>query len=108
MLQIDIERELNLRGKRSERQQIQMKLIEVFSNERSEKVNYKEFEKAGLKLYSRDGKIVGVHGLRRRYRLKTLGFEPDRITMDKTIKQNRLQNLKLQQTKKDKEQDLEL
>lgn len=108
MLQLDIERELNLRGKRSERQQIQMKLIEVFSKQRSEKVHYSEFEKAGLKLYSRDGKIVGVHGLRRRYRLKTLGFEPERITMEKTKVQNRLQNLKQQQSKKDREQDLEL
>ncbi|WP_299223838.1 relaxase/mobilization nuclease domain-containing protein [uncultured Psychroserpens sp.] len=107
MLQLDIERELNLRGKRSERQQIQMKLVEVFSKQRSEKVHYSEFEKAGLKLYSRDGKIVGVHGLRRRYRLKTLGFEPERITMEKTKAQNRLQNLKHQQSKKVREQDME-
>jgi len=108
MLQLDIERELNLRGKRSERQQIQMKLIEVFSKQRSEKVHYSEFEKAGLKLYSRNGKIVGVHGLQRRYRLKTLGFDPERITIDKTLAKNRLQNLKQQQSKKDKQQDLEL
>ncbi|MCK8479055.1 relaxase/mobilization nuclease domain-containing protein [Psychroserpens algicola] len=107
MLQLDIERELNLRGKRSERQQIQMKLIEVFSKQRSEKVHYSEFEKAGLKLYSRDGKIVGVHGIRRRYRLKTLGFEPERITIEKTRTQNRLQNLKQQQSKRDREQDME-
>ncbi|MDG5490603.1 relaxase/mobilization nuclease domain-containing protein [Psychroserpens sp. SPM9] len=108
MLQLDIEMELNLRGKRSERQQIQMKLIEVFSKQRSEKVHYSEFEKAGLKLYSRDGKIVGIHGLRRRYRLKTLGFEPERITIEKTRTQNRLQNLKEQLSKRDREQDLEL
>ncbi|WP_299111993.1 relaxase/mobilization nuclease domain-containing protein [uncultured Winogradskyella sp.] len=101
LLQLDIERELNLRGKRSERQELQLKLIDVFAKARSEKVHYRKFEKAGLMLYSRGGKIVGVHGLRRRYRLKTLGFEPERIVMEKTKTQDRLQNLRQQQTELD-------
>lgn len=108
MLQTDIERELNLRGKRSERQELQMKLIEVFSKQRREQVHYSEFEKAGLKFYTRDGKIVGVHGLRRRYRLKTLGFSPERIAMEQTKTHERLQNLNKQKNLEDRDQDLEL
>lgn len=108
MLQLDIERELNLRGKRSERQEIQSKLVKVFSEARTELVYYKQLEKAGLELYSRGGKIVGVHGLKRRYRLKTLGFSPKRINMEKTITQDRLSQLKKSQPEVDKNQDLEL
>lgn len=105
MLHLDIERELNLRGKRSERQEIQLKLIEVFARERTEKVHYRELEKAGLELYSRGGKIVGVQGLNRRYRLKTLGFDPSRISIEKEQKRRaELQKLK---SRKDKDQELE-
>lgn len=106
MLQLDIEKELNLRGKRSERQEIQSKLIEVFAKERTEKVHYKELEKAGLDLYSRGGKIVGVQGFNRRYRLKTLGFDWSRISLEKTKKKNRLTDLKKIKSKKDIEQEL--
>lgn len=106
MLQLDIEKELNLRGKRSERQEIQSKLIEVFAKERTEKVHYKELEKAGLDLYSRGGKIVGVQGFNRRYRLKTLGFDSSRISLEKTKKKNRLTDLKKIKSKKDIEQEL--
>lgn len=103
MLQLDIERELNLRGKKSERQEIQLKLVEVFAKARTEKVYYKELEKVGLQLYSRGGKIVGVQGFNRRYRLKTLGFDPIRISMEK----NRLKELQKLKSSKDKNQDLE-
>lgn len=106
MLQLDIEKELNLRGKQSERQEIQSKLIEVFATEKTERVYYKELEKVGLELYSRDGKIVGVHGLKRRYRLKTLGFSPERIIMERTQAITRLNELeKFKQIKK-RDQDL--
>jgi hypothetical protein len=107
MLKLDIERELNLRGKRSERQEIQSKLIEVFARERTEKVYYKELEKAGLELYSRDGKIVGVQGFNKRYRLKTLGFDPTRISMEKVKEQNRLKDLQKLKSNKNKDQELE-
>lgn len=107
MLQLDIERELNLRGKRSERQEIQGKLIEVFARKRTEKVYYKELEKAGLELYSRGGEIVGIQGFNKRYRLKTLGFDPIRISMEKTKEYNRLNNLKKMKFNKDKDQELE-
>ena len=107
MLQLDIEKELNLRGKRSERQEIQSKLIEVFAKERTERVYYKELEKAGLELYSRDGKIIGVHGLKRRYRLKTLGFSPERISMEKIKTQDRWKQLKKAKSLEDKNHDLE-
>ena len=103
MLQLDIERELNLRGKRSERQEIQSKLVQVFARERTEKVNYRELEKSGLELYSRGGKIAGVQGFNRRYRLKTLGFDPSRVSMKKTINKKRLQDLKQIKFNKDKE-----
>ena len=103
MLQLDIERELNLRGKRSERQEIQSKLVQVFARERTEKVNYRELEKSGLELYSRGGKIAGVQGFNKRYRLKTLGFDPSRVSMKKTIHKKRLQDLKQIKFNKDKE-----
>ena len=71
-----------------------------------EKVHYKELEKAGLDLYSRGGKIVGVQGFNRRYRLKTLGFDSSRISLEKTKKKNRLTDLKKIKSKKDIEQEL--
>jgi hypothetical protein len=46
-----------------------------------------------LELYSRGGKIVGVQGLNRRHRLKTLGFDPSRISMEKVKEHNRLKDL---------------
>ena len=107
MLQLDIDRELNLRGKRSERQEIQFKLIQVFSKARTEKFYFKELEKAGIELYSRGGKIVGVQGFNKRYRLKTLGFDPIRISMEKVKEQNRLQDLQKLKSNKNKGQELE-
>jgi hypothetical protein len=107
ILQLDIERELNLRGKKSERQEIQSKLVQVFARERTEKVYYRELEKAGLELYARNGKIVGVQGLSKRYRLKTLGFDPIRVSMEETINKKRLQDLKQMKSNKDKSQDFE-
>ena len=105
MLQLDIERELNLRGKQSERQELRDVLIEVFARVRTEEVDKKEFEKAGIQFYSRGGKIVGVQGFKRRYRLKTLGFDPARISMEKEQKRmNELQKLK---SRKDKDQEQE-
>jgi hypothetical protein len=107
MLQIDIDRELNLRGKRSERQEIQSKLVQVFARERTEKVYYKELEKFGLELYSRGGKIVGVQGFNKRYRLKTLGFDPIRISMEKTKSKKRLHDLQYLKSNRDKGSELE-
>lgn len=105
MLQLDIERELNLRGKQSERQELRDVLVEVFARVRTEEVDKREFEKAGIQFYSRSGKIVGVQGFKRRYRLKTIGFDPARISMKKEQKRmNELQKLKAQ---KDKDKDLE-
>lgn len=108
MLQLDIDRELNLRGKRSERQEIQSKLIQVFAKARKEKVYFKELEKAGLELYSRGGKVVGVQGFNKRYRLKTLGFDPCRVTMEKVKNKDRLQELQELKSIKNQSQDLEL
>ena len=108
MLQLDVERELNLRGKQSERQKIQLRLIEVFSKARTEKVYYREFEKSGLELYSRGGRIVGVKGFDKRYRLKTLGFDHSRITIEKTIEHNRINELGRLKQDREKDQELEL
>ena len=108
ILQLDIERELNLRGKRSERQDIQDILVGVYARERKEKVHYGELEKAGLKLYSRGGKIVGVQGFRRRYRLKTLGFDPAlRLTMENIQSPYRMEELQKLKSNKDRDQELE-
>ena len=105
MLLLDIERELNLRGKQSERQELRDVLVEVFARIRTEEVDKREFEKAGIQFYSRAGKIVGVQGFKRRYRLKTLGFDPARISMEKEQKRmNELQKLK---SRKDKDQEQE-
>ena len=105
MLQLDIERELNLRGKRSERQELQNILVEVFARVRKEEVYYKEFEKAGIQFYSRGGQIVGVQGFNRRYRLKTLGFDPSRISMKKERK--RIAELQKLKSKKDIDKEQE-
>ena len=108
ILQLDIERELNLRGKRSERQDIQDILVGVYARERKEKVHYGELEKAGLKLYSRGGKIVGVQGFRRRYRLKTLGFDPAlRLSMENIQSPYRMEELQKLKSNKDRDQELE-
>lgn len=107
MLQLAIEKELNLRGKRSERQEIQSKLIHVFANARTEKVYYKELEKAGLELYSRGGKVVGVQGFNKRYRLKTLGFDPIRISLEKVKENRRLKDLQKLKSNKGKNQEFE-
>lgn len=105
MLQLDIERELNLRGKQSERQELRDVLVEVFARIRTEEVDKSEFEKAGIQFYSRAGKIVGVQGFKRRYRLKTLGFDPARISIEKEQKRmNELQKLK---SRNDKDQEQE-
>lgn len=105
MLQLDIERELNLRGKQSERQELRDVLVEVFARVRTEEVDKKEFEKAGIQFYSRSGKIVGVQGFKRRYRLKTLGFDPARISMEKELK--RMTELQKLKSRKDKDQEKE-
>ena len=108
ILQLDIERELNLRGKRSERQDIQDILVGVYARERKEIVHYRELEKAGLKLYSRGGKIVGVQGFRRRYRLKTLGFDPAlRLSMENIQSPYRMEELQKLKSNKDRDQELE-
>jgi len=108
ILQLDIERELNLRGKRSERQDIQDILVRVYARVRKEKVHYSELENAGLKLYSRGGKIVGVQGFQRRYRLKTLGFDPaQRLNMENIQSPYRLKELEKLKATKDKDQELE-
>ncbi len=105
MLQLDIERELNLRGKRSERQELRDILVEVFARIRTEEVNKKEFEKAGIQFYSRAGKIVGVQGFKRRYRLKTLGFDPSRISIEK--EQKRMTELNKLKSRKNKDREQE-
>ncbi|WP_292942843.1 relaxase/mobilization nuclease domain-containing protein [Olleya sp. UBA1516] len=105
MLQLDIERELNLRGKQSERQELRDVLVEVFARVRTEQVDKREFEKAGIQFYSRAGKIVGVQGFKRRYRLKTLGFDPARISIEK--EQKRMNELKKLKSRNDKDQEQE-
>lgn len=105
MLQLDIERELNLRGKQSERQELRDVLVEVFARVRTEEVDKREFEKAGIQFYSRGGKIVGVQGFKRRYRLKTLGFDPARISIEK--EQKRMSELQKLKSRKDKDQEQE-
>lgn len=105
MLQLDIERELNLRGKQSERQELRDVLVEVFARVRTEEVDKREFEKAGIQFYSRGGKIVGVQGFKRRYRLKTLGFDPARISIEK--EQKRMTELNKLKSRKNKDREQE-
>lgn len=105
ILQLDIERELNLRGKQSERQELRDVLVEVFARVRTEQVDKSEFERAGIQFYSRAGKIVGVQGFKRRYRLKTLGFDPARISMEK--EQKRMNDLQKLKSRKNKDQEQE-
>lgn len=104
MIELEIERQLNLRGKRSERQQISLKVLELFSRSNSEKDFYKKLEQEGLRPYERGGKIVGVYGQKRKFRLKTLGFSHERIQglekkKDRVKTKNRLRELTSQKSK---------
>lgn len=106
LAELDIERHLNLMGKQSERQQIAQKVMELYAEAKSEKSFYLKLEKAGLRPYQRGGKIVGVMGTKRKYRLKTLGYSAERIAKEKRKQHSRLQSL--ERLKATKNKDLEL
>lgn len=79
----DAEHQLNLKGKISEKQKLNMRLAEIYNTSKSERDFLKALEKESS--YARNGKIVGLQGEKRRYRLNTLGFSEARLkALDKT------------------------
>lgn len=98
---------MNLQGKQSEKQQLQYQIALAFSNATSPQSFYTTLNKQGITLYERGGKITGIVGEKRKYRLKTLGYSQERIqTLDTT--HTRLQALEyLKQNQKDRNQDID-
>ena len=110
MAELEIERQLNLRGKQSERQQISLKVLEAFAQSNSKKHFYERLHKLGLETYERSGKVVGVYGNKRKYRLQTLGFSEYRIReLDNQKEKNKTRNrLRELNNERPKGQELDL
>lgn len=89
----DAEYQLNLKGKRSEKQTLQLKIAKVFNSAKTSKKFFKKLESEGLQLYERGGSITGIQGEKRRYRLKTLGYTKERIQELENSKENRLDSI---------------
>ncbi len=103
-----MEYQLNLRGKQSEKQQLQMVLAKAYNEAKSEQQFYALLKEEGLTLYFR-AKAPGVIGEKRRYKLKTLGYSLERIALlelENTQKQRQLTRL-AQLDQKQQEQDLD-
>ncbi|GGG25083.1 hypothetical protein GCM10011344_27180 [Dokdonia pacifica] len=103
----DAEHQLNLNGKLSEKQQMNMRLAEIYSRSTSEKSFFKALKK--LNVYERNGEITGLQGEKRRYRLKTLGFSKERLEELNQSKLNNVTKSRLEQLKKlDKGRDRDI
>ena len=74
----DAEHQLNLRGKLSEKQELSIRLSELYNISSSENVFYEKIKKSGLNLYFRYGEAAGITA-KRKYRFRTLGFSRERI-----------------------------
>ena len=85
---------MNLQGKRSEKQKFQLKIAEIFNSVNNSEKFFKKLESEGLQLYERGGSIAGIQGEKRRYRLKTLGYSPERIKEIGTQSKDRIDTLK--------------
>lgn len=108
----DVEYQINLRGKRSKKQLLQLQLASAYSESKSKEQFFQKLQKQGLELYSRAGKTVGLKHDNKKYRLKTLGFSKDKIQNLDVVKdikqlQSRLQSLQKQRKNKQPNKDLE-
>ena len=92
----DAEYQINLKGKLSEKQQLTMQLQEIYNQSKTVDDFYRNMSSAGLSPYRRGGRIAGLDGAKRRYRLKTLGFSLERIAdIENHVRtQDRLQEIK--------------
>jgi len=105
----DAEYQLNLRGKQSEKQLLQIALAKAYSKASSQKKFYNLLKEKGLTLYFR-ARAPGIIGEKRRYKLKTLGYSLERISLlelENTQKQQQLTRL-AQLKRNEPEQDLDL
>ena len=75
----DAEYQLNLKGKLSEKQKLNMRLAEIYNTSTSQKGFLKTLSSKGMEVYTRNGRIAGLKGDKRKYRLKTLGFSKERL-----------------------------
>lgn len=103
----DAEYQLSLRGELSEKQQLQMILQQSYNKASSIKQFYGFLEKEGLTLYVH-GKNIGIKA-KRKYRLQTLGFSKERISLLELTKQKRQKQLSrlVQLKQREKDNDLE-
>jgi len=106
----DAEYQLNLKGKLSEKQQMNMRLAEIYSKSTSEKAFLKALK--ALNVYERNGKIAGLQGERRRYRLKTLGFSKVRLeelnqSKTKDVTKSRLEQIQKVEKYRNHNKDIE-
>lgn len=107
-LRKDVEKEMELKDRISEKQQILKVLEDTFKTASSEKNFYEQLKSKGVQLYSRNGVIIGIQG-QRKFRFKTLGYTQEILAeLDKNITLNqRLEILrKLKQNNYEKDKDI--
>jgi hypothetical protein len=89
----ETEKLIEANGGVSEKQEFLALLEEVFKTAKSEQEFYQKLEKRGVKLYSRNGKIVGIEG-KRKFRFNGLGYTPEILRLLEHDR-SRLQKLEL-------------
>lgn len=100
---------MNLKGKQSQKQHLQVHLAKAYGNAKSEEHFYALLQDKGLKLYFR-GQQAGIMDGNRKYRLQTLGYSLERIQLLSLDRNKRTQELNRILSKKitDREQKNEL
>jgi hypothetical protein len=100
---------MNLKGKQSKKQHLQVHLAKAYNNAKSEEHFYALLQNEGLKLYFR-GQHTGIMDGSRKYRLQTLGYSLERIQLLSLDRNKRTEELNRILSKKlsDREQNNEL
>ncbi|MCW3162640.1 relaxase/mobilization nuclease domain-containing protein [Chryseobacterium oryctis] len=83
---------MEVQGEIPEKQKILKVIEEVFTTATSEKDFYQKLESKNIKLYSRNGKIVGIEG-NRKFRFSRLGYTTELL---QSLEQNPTQNQRLE------------
>ncbi|MET3536701.1 relaxase/mobilization nuclease domain-containing protein [Chryseobacterium limigenitum] len=99
----EAEKFLEANGEVSEKQNLLKLLEEVFTTASSEKDFYQKLESKNIKLYSRNGKIIGVEG-KRKFRFSRLGYTPELL---QSLEQNPTQNRRTEWLQKTREKSKE-
>ncbi len=96
---------MEIQGEIPEKQKILKVIEEVFTTATSEKDFYQKLESKNIKLYSRNGKIVGIEG-NRKFRFSRLGYTTELL---QSLEQHPTQNQRLEwlQNIREKKQEKE-